>query len=79
MDGSKELRLRPDRTTQYTTHVVGGSSTAVDTEGERRRRNDDEISDDKSTSSLRKNGVYQQRDFEIHVEYDDDFKDGESR
>jgi hypothetical protein len=80
LDISQELRLRPDRTTQYTTHVVGGSSsTGVGSEGDSRKRNDDEISDDKSTTSLRQNGVYQQRDFEMHVEYDDDCKDAESR
>ena len=88
LDNSQDLRLRPDKTTRYTTHIVGGGSrgggdTGIET-GERKAnagdvttKSDDGISDDKSTSSLRKNGVYQQRDFEMHVEYD--YHDGESR
>lgn len=86
MGSSNNMRLRPDDVARYTTHVVGGSSTGVgSSERENRSRNapsgdttksDDEISDDKSTSSLRKNGVYQRRDFEMHVEYD--YPDGES-
>ncbi|KAK5061572.1 hypothetical protein LTR84_008116 [Exophiala bonariae] len=82
---SNNMRLRPDDVARYTTHVVGGSSTGVGSDRDGRSRNvlsgdttksDDEISDDKSTSSLRKNGVYQRRDFEMHVEYD--YPDGES-
>lgn len=84
---NNNMRLRPDDVARYTTHVIGGSSTGVgvvnDREGRSRNppsgdttKSDDDISDDKSTSSLRKNGVYQRRDFEMHVEYD--YPDGES-
>lgn len=87
---TNNLRLRPDETARFTTHVVGnsssGSATGSRTETDARKRNtnvgdalkgDDEIGDDKSTTSLKKNGVYQQRDFELHVEYEG--HDGESR
>ena len=79
LNNSQDLRLRPDKTARYVTHVVGGSSGGVGSERDARERkaNDDEISDDKSTSSLTKHGVYQQRDFERYVEYD--HRDGESR
>ena len=86
LDNSQDLHLRPDRTTRYVTRVVGGSGGGVGSEraaGERKAnlgvgtKSDDDISDDKSTSSLTKHGVYQQRDFEMHVEYD--HPDGESR
>jgi len=87
MNGASNLRLRPDETARFTTHVVGGggSSSGIvqDRDGRNRKapsgdttKSDDDISDDKSTSSLRKNGVYQRRDFEMHVEYD--YPDGES-
>lgn len=85
LNSAGNMRLRPDETARFTTHVVGGSSSGIGTERDGRNRkapsgdttkSDDEISDDKSTSSLRKNGVYQRRDFEMHVEYD--YPDGES-
>jgi hypothetical protein len=87
LNSAGNMRLRPDETARFTTHVVGGSSSGIGNGNERDGRNrkppsgdttksDDEISDDKSTSSLRKNGVYQRRDFEMHVEYD--YPDGES-
>lgn len=84
LNSAGNMRLRPDETTRFTTHVVGGSSSGIVLERDGRNRkapsgdttkSDDEISDDKSTSSLRKNGVYQRRDFEMHVEYD--YPDGE--
>jgi hypothetical protein len=79
-----DMRLRPDEVARYTTHIIagGGSSSGTERDARKRKahagdgRSDDEISDDKSTSSLKKNGVYQQRDFEMHVEYD--YRDGES-
>ncbi len=78
---SNDVHLRPDKTTRYTTHVIGGDSQGDVRERkshpENVARSDDEISDDKSTSSLRKNAVYQQRDFEMHVEYED--HDGQHR
>lgn len=63
---SKDLNLRPYITARYTTHVVGSASSD---HGIQRVR-DDEISDGKSTSSSRKNAVYQQQDFDMHIEYD---------
>ncbi|KEF61098.1 uncharacterized protein A1O9_02663 [Exophiala aquamarina CBS 119918] len=86
LDSAGNMRLRPDETARFTTHIVGGSSSGIVQERDGRNRkapsgdttkSEDEISDDKSTSSLRKNGVYQRRDFEMHVEYD--YPDGDSR
>ncbi|RMZ79609.1 hypothetical protein DV737_g3312, partial [Chaetothyriales sp. CBS 132003] len=72
-DNSNDLQLRPDQQVCFTAYVTGGVS------GDARKRtghvgdaaiSDDEIIDDKSTSSLKNNGVYQRRDFEMHVQYD---------
>jgi hypothetical protein len=73
-DDSRDARLRPDKTTRYMTRVVGGREHARNDEEDvpagTRTVNDDSTTDDKSTSSLKGNAVYQQQDFEMHIEYD---------
>lgn len=76
------MRIRPDRTTRYSTHITGGPSERYAREARKDAVgppvNDEEVtSDDKSTSSLVKNGVFQRRDFEVRIEYDD--RDGAHR
>ncbi|KAK5759966.1 hypothetical protein LTS12_009862 [Elasticomyces elasticus] len=76
LESAQDMRIRPDRKTSYTTHITGGApkrhanETRDDVGGA--RINDEEVAgDDESTSSLVKNGVFQRRDFEVRIEYED--------
>ena len=74
LQSAQATGIRPDRTPRYTTTVTAGVPERYGDE----TRDDigsapvhDEVTgDDKSTSSLVKNAVFQQRDFEVRVEYD---------
>ncbi|KAK5702998.1 hypothetical protein LTR97_003944 [Elasticomyces elasticus] len=75
-ESAQDMRIRPDRKTSYTTHITGGAAKrhANETRDDVgiARVNDEEVAgDDESTSSLVKNGVFQRRDFEVRVEYED--------
>ena len=76
LESAQYMHIRPDRTMRHTTHITGGAperyanETRDDVGGP--PVNDEEVTgDDKSTSSLVKNGVFQKRDFEVRIEYDD--------
>lgn len=61
------VHMPSDSTTRYTTHITGGQTRDVTDGG---TVNDEDFNgDDKSTSSLVNNGVFQRRDFEIRIEY----------
>jgi hypothetical protein len=73
LENAQDMRIRPDRATRFTTHITGGARDryANGTRGDVGGAPgiDEEVTgDDKSTSSLVKNGVYQKRDFEVRIE-----------
>ncbi|KAK4963138.1 hypothetical protein LTR10_000766 [Elasticomyces elasticus] len=76
LESAQDMRIRPDRKTSYTTHITGGApkrhaNETRDDVGVARVNDEEVAGDDESTSSLVKNGVFQRRDFEVRIEYED--------